>query len=96
MIVFDPKCKRVKNRRMLWEFFWKAVRQNSSSASLIGGMRMLLDLDWLPWLRLAFEVLIGVVLTFRRFSGSSVNHVFFLFVPALVAVDAVGRGYRVH
>lgn len=77
------------------ESFLKAVRQHSSSASLIGGIRMLLDFDWLLWLRLVFEVLIEVVLM-GGFSGSSVNHVFFLFVPALVAVDAVGCGYRVH
>lgn len=75
--------------------FWKAVCQHSSSASLIDGMRMVLDLDWLMWLRLEFEVLIWVVLL-CRVSGSSVNHVFFLFVPALVAVDAIGCGYGVH
>lgn len=77
------------------KFFCKAICQHSSSASLIGGMRMLLDFDWLMWLRLVFEVLIWEVL-FCGFSGSSVNHVFFLFVPALVAVDAIGCGYGVH
>lgn len=83
--------KDVKSLRGKWP---EIVRQHSS-ASLIGGMRMLLDLDWLLWLRLVFEVLIAVVLV-CGVSGSSVNHVFFLFVPALVAVDAVGRGDGVH
>lgn len=88
MIVFHQRCKK-----SAWKMA-EIVRQHSS-ASLIGGMRMLLDLDWLLWLRLVFEVLIAVVLM-CGFSGSSVNHVFFLFVPALVAVDAVGRGDGVH
>lgn len=93
MIVFHPQCKKSRVIVDVLEFS-KVVRQHSS-ASLIGGMRLLLDFDWLLWLRLVFEVLIGVVLE-CRFSGSSVNHVFFLFVPALVAVDAVGRGDGVH
>lgn len=66
--------------------------QPSSSASLI--IEMLLDLHGLTWLR-EFEGLIAMVLEWG-FSGSSVNRVFFLFISASVAVDAVRRRDRVH
>lgn len=92
---FIQKAKSQWRKNDNMESLWKAICQHSSSASLIGGKRMLLDFDWLMWLRLVFEVLIRVVLV-CGLSGSSVNHVFFLFVPALVAVDAIGCGYGVH
>lgn len=50
--------------------------QHSSSASLMGGIKLLVDLYWLTWLTArVFTGLICMVLRWV-FSGSSVNHVF--------------------
>lgn len=50
--------------------------QHSSSASLMGGIKLLVDLYWLTWLMVSlFTGLICMVLRWV-FSGSSVNHVF--------------------
>lgn len=50
--------------------------QHSSSASLMGGIKLLVDLHWLTWLmERVFTGLICMVLRWV-FSGSSVNHVF--------------------
>lgn len=50
--------------------------QHSSSASLMGGIKLLEDLYWLTWLTArVFTGLICMVLRWV-FSGSSVNHVF--------------------
>lgn len=72
--------------------------QHSSSASLMGGIKLLVDLHWLTWLmERVFTGLICMVLRWV-FSGSSVNHVFFLFVswvPAFGAVGTVGGWDRV-
>lgn len=52
------------------------VSQHSSSASLMGWIKLLVDLYWLTWLTV--RVFIGLICMVLRwvFSGSSVNHVF--------------------
>lgn len=62
----DSACKRKKSHITIYEVcqalkkeFWSPGSQHSSSTSLIGGIKLLVDLYWLIWL--AMWVLMGLI-----------------------------------